>query len=421
MKMLPFLILAASAAMAADAPALHAIRGARIHTLDGPVIERGTILMENGRIKALGADVVIPSGAVITEANGLDAYPGIFDAISQIGLTEKAGLTVGDDLDELGDQPQLKAMTAINADSMHIGIARAGGVTQTTALPGLGGRTTLGGQASVVQLEGYTVEQMLLESAAGLVVNMPSTSEVTFDMETLTPIRSSSPALRAAREQKLIQLTEWFERAQRYSKAAGKAKYGLALEALLPYLRGEKPVLINADQKREILQGIDFCTKFGLKMVLVRGGEARLVKEKLAEKKIPVILAPAWALPSREDDPYDQPMTHAAELFAAGVKVAFASFSPTMSLDVASEAGAAVAYGLPPEEGLNSVTKNPAEIFGLGDQLGTLTPGKIANLILTDGDPLEPKTHVRAVFIQGRPTSMDNRQRALYERYKARE
>jgi imidazolonepropionase-like amidohydrolase len=414
------LILTATCAFAAEVPKVYAIRGARIHTLEGPVIENGTILMEGGRIKALGASVAIPAGALITEAKGLEAYPGIFDAVSQIGLTEGAGMTTGEDLNELGDQPQLLALTAIHPESIHIGITRAAGITHTSALPGLGSRVALGGQASVVSLNGYTVEQMLDAGAAGLVVNLPQAS----GRGGGDGGGGARPAAdnRAAMDQRLLTLGGWFERARHYEKAvaAGRAERDLALEALVPYLKGEKPVLISANRRREIQQGMDFCAKYGLRMVLLRGGEARLLKDKLAERKIPVILGPAWAVPGAEDAPYDQPMSHAAELHAAGVKVAIASFSTTNSRNVAFEAGVAVAYGLPPEEGLRAVTRNPAEILGLGDRLGTLAPGKTANLILTDGDPLEMRTNIKAVFIHGEPTSLANKQQGLYEKYQVR-
>ncbi len=405
-----------------DGPKLYAIRNARIHTLEGPVIPRGNILMEQGRIKALGPDVAIPPGAVVTEAEGLEAYPGFFDAVSQIGLMEAYYLPTGDDQQELGDNPQLKALTALNPESANFAITRAAGITHTSALPGLGGRMALGGQASVVGTAGFTVEEMLVEGAAGLVVNIPRVSTQGFDMATFTPTVRSAAEVKAEVERKMSTLRAWFDRARHHAAAlaAGKAERDLALEALQPYLKREKPLLVVANKVREIQLGLDFCSQQNLRMVLVGGEEALKVKAQLAERKIPVILGPTWSLPEKEDEPYDIAMTLPGELHAAGIQVAIASFSNTRSRRLPFEAGTAIAYGLPPEEGLKAITRNPAEMLGLGDRLGTLRPGKLAHILLTTGDPLELRTQVKAVFVHGQPASLESRHTQLYEKYRGR-
>jgi imidazolonepropionase-like amidohydrolase len=155
-------------------------------------------------------------------------------------------------------------------------------------------------------------------------------------------------------------------------------------------------------------------------MILAGGGEAWKVKDLLKEKNIPVILGPSQALPLEEDDPYDKPYSRAGELHAAGVRIAIATFNSSDSRTLPYEAGQAVGFGLPWEEALKAITLYPAQIFGLADRLGTIEPGKLANLVVTTGDPLEIRTEVKHVFIGGQPADRMNRHLRLYETYKKR-
>jgi imidazolonepropionase-like amidohydrolase len=185
-------------------------------------------------------------------------------------------------------------------------------------------------------------------------------------------------------------------------------------------IRGELPVLVFANRSREIKSAIEFCDKQKLKMILAGGTEAYKVKDLLKSKNIPVILRPTLRVPDEEDDPYDRAMTEPAELSAAGIKFAFASFDNSFARRLGQFAGVAVAYGLSHDEALKGVTLYPAQIFGLEKELGTLEVGKTANLIVTSGDPLEVTTQVRYVFIKGQLTSLDNRHLQLYQHYSQR-
>ena len=186
---------------------------------------------------------------------------------------------------------------------------------------------------------------------------------------------------------------------------------------MIPVVEGRLPVLLIANDKRDIRNGVNFCTEHKLKVILAGGAEAWKEKELLKQKGIPVILGPTLSTPSQEDDPYDKPMTQAAELFAAGIPVAFASFDTAFSRRLSQQAGNAVAYGLDHEEGLRAVTINAAKMLGLDSQVGTIEVGKLGNLIVTDGDPLEIRTQVKYLFINGQLTSTDNRHKQLYEEY----
>jgi imidazolonepropionase-like amidohydrolase len=199
-----------------------------------------------------------------------------------------------------------------------------------------------------------------------------------------------------------------------------KFERDLKLAALVPVVQGKLPLLITANDHREIKDAVQFCEQEKVRMILARGREAWKVKELLKEKKIPVILGPSHVLPSTEDEPYDQPFSLAGQLHAAGVKIAVATFDSANSRTLPYEAANYVPFGLPHAEALKAITVNPAEIFGMADRLGTIQPGKIANLIVTTGDPLEITTEVRHLFINGRLTSTDNKHQQLYERYLAR-
>ena len=199
----------------------------------------------------------------------------------------------------------------------------------------------------------------------------------------------------------------------------GPADYqrDLKLEALVPVIRGELPVLVFADRARDIRNAVEFCDKQKLKMILAGGAEAYKVKDLLRSKSIPVILQPTLTVPLDEDDPYDRSLSQPAELADAGVKFAFGSFDNSFARRLGQQAANAVAYGLPYDEALKAVTIYPAQIFGLADQVGTLETGKIANIIVTNGDPLELTTDVRYLFIKGQLTSTDNKHKRLYEKY----
>ncbi len=194
----------------------------------------------------------------------------------------------------------------------------------------------------------------------------------------------------------------------------------MQLESLARTLGGGLPVIVVAQDKRAIEGALEIAERYELRLVLARARDARELKAELAEKGVPVILDPPQSLPAEEDDPYHYPFSLAGELHAAGVKIAFGTFSSSDSRTLPYEAANAVPFGLPYEEALKAVTINAAEILGLGDQLGTIEPGKLGNLIVTDGDPLEIQTSVEYVFIKGVPVDTDNRHRRLWERHRKR-
>jgi imidazolonepropionase-like amidohydrolase len=413
-------------------PTVYAITHAKIFTLAGSTIEDATVVLRDGKIAAVGATVEIPAGAQVIEAKGLQIYPGIFDSITQMGLREIGAVSATVDSTETGSyNSDVVAATAVSPSSEHIPVTRAAGITEVLAVPASGGMDSfgsqgvIGGQASAIHLAGWTIDEMLIKKSAAMVLNWPEIETRTFDFATFT--RKEKPYSEAKQEydKQVNELTDWVERARHYDQAVEKgspAKYDrdVKLEALVPVVRRELPLLVFADHAREMRNAVEFCDKQNLRMILAGGSEAYKVKDLLRSKGIPVILRPVLTLPPDEDDPYDILLSQPAELAAAGVRFAIASFDNSFARRLGQNAANAVAHGLPYEEALKAVTIYPARIFGLDDQIGTIEQGKLANLIVTNGDPLELTTDVKYLFIRGQLTSMENRHLRLYEKYSKR-
>jgi imidazolonepropionase-like amidohydrolase len=410
----------------------YAITHAKIFTLSGTTIDDGTLILRDGKIAGVGVGLDIPAGAQVIDAKGLQVYPGIFDSITQMGLREIGAVSATVDSTETGNyNPDVVAATAVSPSSEHIPVTRAAGITEVLAVPGSGGfdsgggGSVIGGQASAIHMAGWEIDEMLIKKSAAMVISWPQIETQTFDFATFS--RKEKPYADAKQEydKQVTEITDWVERARHYAQVMDKssaAKYDrdLKLEALAPVVRGELPVLVFANRAREIRNAVEFCDKHNLRMILAGGEEAYKVKDLLRSKNIPVILRPVLSLPPDEDDPYDRLLSQPAELAAAGVKFAFASFDNSFARRLGQNAANAVAHGLPYEEALKAVTIYPAQIFGLADQIGTLEQGKLANVIVTNGDPLELTTDVKYLFIRGQLTSLDNRHLRLYEKYSKR-
>jgi imidazolonepropionase-like amidohydrolase len=278
------------------------------------------------------------------------------------------------------------------------------------------------GQASLIHLDGWTTEEMTVRRSAAMVIEFPQI--VTGGG---SRYRGQSPAVPYAEakrryEAQVHQLEDFFEQARRYqrAKAAGGAGPDLKFEAMLPVLEGKVPALIRADRERNIREAIQFAEKQKIRMILDHGLEAWKVAAELKAKKIPVILGPTLRLPDEEDDPYDKPFAIPGELYKAGVKFAFGSFGPTAAdhpRNLPYQAATAVAFGLPYDEALKAVTINAAEMWGVGETLGSIEKGKAADLIVTDGDPLETKTQIKQMFIAGKAVDLESKHYRLYKKY----
>jgi imidazolonepropionase-like amidohydrolase len=412
-----------------SAQTAYAITHAKIFTVAGAPIEDGTVVIRDGKIAAVGSVVDIPSGAQVIDGKGLQVYPGLFDAITQMGLSEISAVNATVDTTETGNyNPDIVAATAVSPSSEHIPVTRASGITEVLAVPGSGGFDSRGGggvlrgQASAIHMAGWTINDMLISKSAAMVLNWPQIETSSFDFSTFS--RKQKPFSEAKKDydKEVDELSDLLEQARHYAQAMGHGAptdyaRDLKLEALVPVVRGQVPVLVFVDRARDIRNAVEFCDKRKLKMILAGGAEAYKVKDLLRSKDVPVVLRPVLTEPLDEDDAYDRLLTQPSELLAAGVKIAFASFDNSFARRLGQNAANAVAYGLPYEEALKAVTLNPAQIFGISDQIGSIQTGKVANIIVTNGDPLELTTDVRYLFIKGQLTSTDNRHQRLYEKY----
>jgi imidazolonepropionase-like amidohydrolase len=420
---------APSASAQVSASPTYAITHAKLVTLAGAPIEDGTLVIKDGKIAAIGAAVEIPAGAQVIDAKGLQVSPGLFDAVTQMGLSEIGAVSSTVDSAETGAfNPDVVAATAVFPSSEHIPVTRAAGITEVLSVPGSGGfdsfgnRGMLAGQASAIHMAGWTMEDMQIKKSAAMVINWPVIITESFDFATFSRKHKPFAESKTEYEKQVTQLADLLDSARHYAQAMGHGgpsdfERDVKLEALVPVVRGQLPVLVFADGARDIRNAVEFCERQKLRMILAGGAEAYKVKDLLRSKDVPVILRPVLTEPRKEDDSYDRLLTQPAELVAAGVKIAFASFDNSFARRLGQNAANAIAYGLSPEDGLKAVTLYPAQMFGLSDQMGTLQVGKLANVIVTNGDPLEVTTDVKYLFIRGQLTSLDNRHKRLYEKY----
>jgi len=406
------------------------LRGATVHTLAGAPIDNGSVLVRNGRIIGVGKDIAAPKDVKVIDARGLQVYPGLIDAATEIGLVEVNSVRETLDTTELGRfNPQLVALTAVNPSSEHIPVTRANGITTVATLPA---GPLISGQVSLIHLDGWTTDEMGVSRTAGLHLRIPfiqtSARPAPFDDSTTAPVAGAPPnAFNAAKQvydRQMAELNEFFDSARRYRQAKDartpEFRADLKMEAMIPVLDGQEPVLITAIREREIRDALAFADKQKIKIILCEAPEAYKVTREIKDRAIPVILGPTLALPLNEDDPYDRAYTTPADLQKAGIRFAIGTFSGTASLssrNLPYQAAQAVAFGLPHDDALRAITKNAAEIWGVADRVGTIEEGKWADLLVTDGDPLETKTQVRQLFIKGKTVDLDNKQKQLYDKY----
>ncbi len=428
---------AALLAQSKSDPGIYAIRNARVVTVTGATIERGTVVVRNGKIEAVGANVAVPKDAKLIDATGLSVYPGLIDSNTILGLTEVMSIVTGTngtvDTTELGDfNPNAKALTAVNPSSELIPVARMNGVTTVITCPRGG---LISGQCALMNLDGWTPQEMKLRAPAAMMVNYPSSGGGRRGGFGGGFFGVGNDQARQQRERQLESLKKKFDDAQAYAQAreaAAKDKtlpprtVDLGLEALIPVLKGEVPVFVTANGDKEIKGAIELADKYKLKLIICGGDDAIKVAKELKEKNIPVVLGSVFELPGSEDSPYDEGYGRAAELSKAGVKIAFATSNASESGPgdvrlLPYHAGTSAAFGLPKDEALKAVTLYPAQIFGVDKLVGSIEVGKVANLVVTDGDILEYRTKVKYMFIGGKQTDLTNRHTRLNEKFKDRQ
>jgi len=390
----------------------YAITGATVHPVDGPDIEKGTVLIHGDKIVAVGTGIDVPAGTKTIDAAGLHIYPGLIDAGSVLGLSEIGRVRETHDFQEAGlFQPDLRAGVAINPDSEVIPVTRAGGITTSLVRP-TGG--IICGQTSLIKLDGWTVPEMILTWESGLQIDWPGGND---------------------NQPRIEQLRDFLEEGRTYANLKKAAQDGQTAppirdpryEALAPYLQGQKRIFVEANSRKSIAEALLFAEKEKLKIVVTGGAEAWKLAGELKKREVSVIIGAVMAHPHEEYDPFDTAYANPGRLHEAGVLFAIrsngsstAGFSASNSRNTPFEAAQAVAYGLSEAEALKSVTLNAAKILGADDKLGSLTAGKQADLIITDGSPLQETTQYKAIFVAGKPYAAESRHTRLYEKYRHR-
>ena len=399
-----------------------------LHPVSGPAIEGGRMLVERGRIVALagpGQPLPAPSApAQVLDLGGRHVYPGFVAANTSLGLAEVSSVPATVDLREVGPlNPNARALVAVNPDSELLPVARSNGVLAALAVPegAVGGGFS--GTSALLQMDGWTWEDMAVQREVAVHLELPS---MRLGGELLRgPMESFADELRRITAARLKLIDEAFESAAAYGRARSADPAhptDLRWEALLPVLRGERPLFVQANELPQIRHALALAERHGFKLVIVGGADAWRMASVLRERQVAVVIAGVHRLPLRRDEAYDAPYRLAARLAEAGVTYcigrASGAFAAANERNLPYEAGTAVAHGLAPEEALKAITLYPAQILGVADRLGSLAPGRLGSFIVTDGDPLQTETRVLRVFIQGREVETSNRQTRLADKYR---
>ncbi|MEX2336751.1 MAG: amidohydrolase family protein [Fulvivirga sp.] len=393
------------------------LAGATIIPVTTDTIVNGTLVIKNGEIAAIGKNISVPAGTEVINCEGLYIYPGMIEGGATLGLIEVGSDARTRDYNEIGEVvPQVKALTAINPNSVLIPVTRVSGVTTSLAMPSGG---LFSGTAALIHLHGYTPDQMYA-GFEGLVMNYPATGKKSkWD-------KRSEEEIKEEAEEALKMLDDVWEKAVAYYKidstisaesAAGQLEYYPEMKALLPVISGKQPLLIVVNAAHDIKSAIKWVENKNIKVVFTGVAEGWRVAEELAEAEIPVIAGPVLSIPNREYDRYDRAYANPGIMYKAGVKVAIKTGDAENVRNLPYHAGFAATYGMGKEEALKAITIIPAEILGVSDRLGSLEAGKSATLFVTDGDPFETETQVKHVFIEGWKIPLISRQTRLYDEF----
>lgn len=442
MKLLAILMAYAALAGAASNDTF-LIKDADVYPVTSPEMEGVSLLVKDGKIAEIGPKLAVPKGTRVVDGKGLRVYPGMIDSATQLGLSEVPAVRETVDTGELGEMmPQLRALASVNPDSALFGIVRVNGITSAMTFPTAGrggGRSAAGqqfisGQAALIHTAGWTWEEMAVRPSAAMCVQFPNLGgrggrgaipEEILQMLGESGAAGSYTQMLRTYQQEVARLTDFFEEARRYQKAKAAHDPGfvpnLKYEAMLPVLDRKTPLAVSVSNARTIHDAIGFAEKQNVKIVILQPRDLGSAAVELKAKSVPVILGKVLELPRNEDDAYDEPFTLPSEIYKAGVKFAFGTFENEFVRDLPYQAATAVGFGLPQEEALKAVTINAAEIWGVSGELGSIEKGKVADLMVTTGDPLEIETQVKHIYIAGKEVDLSNKQTRLYERYLTRQ
>lgn len=398
-----------------------ALTNAQILVTPGDTIGSGTVVIRDDSIAAVGAAVSVPSEARTIDCSGLTVYPGMIDSGTQLGLQEVGSLSETIDHNEIGElTASMETLTAVNPNSVAIPVTRVHGITTVLTEPTNG---LLPGEAALIGLHGYTPGQMHLGGVELTKLDFPSTGRQ-------GPSDERSPKkIKTDTEEALKILNAVWDKAVLYAEIDSavaaqpeerrQPKFLPAMKALIPVIRGEQDLLISANTASDISAALDWAEDRGVLDQVVLSGvtEGWRVADEIAAADVPVLVGPIMQPPSRESDRYDKTYRNPALLHDAGVEVALRTNSAENVRNLPYHAGFAASHGLGKTEALRAVTTTPARIFGVSDQIGAIEVGTRANLFVANGDPFQPQTDVRHLFIDGYKLPLKNRHTKLYEEF----
>jgi imidazolonepropionase-like amidohydrolase len=388
-----------------------AITNARILPVAGPPIERGTLVMRDGKIAAVGANVPVPAGAQVIDGTGKTVTPGFLNSDTQVGIVEIDAVSESNDTGSGNDQitAAFDVTWGLNPNSTLIPIERTGGITRAVVAPAARAGL-IAGQGAVIRLAGDRTSQM---------VDRPRVA--------MFGVLDQGAAAQAggSREDAVLRIRELLEDARDY--AAHRSAYEsrdrrdysasrLDLEALVPVVQGKMLLALNVNRAADIENALQLARDYKLKLILLGAAEGWEVADDIAHAGVPVVMDPLTDIP--DFDQLGATLENAARMAKAGVQLAFATFDASNARNVRFLAGNAVSYGMPYDAALRAVTVNPARIWGIAEHYGTLEPGKDADVVVWTGDPFELLSYAQHVFIQGREMPGDNRQQELLDRYR---
>jgi len=422
------ILFAAATLQAQEQPQSILYKAAAIHTADKGTIKNAQMLVTDGVIQAIGQNIRVTRQTKIVDLGKLQLYPGLIAATTSLGLAEINAVRATQDTTEVGEfTPDVEAWVSVNPDSELIPVARANGFTHALVAP-MGG--TITGASGLIKLAGWGVEDMTVKTHAALHLWWPVMTLNMRPKETLRdPDKYKSPKEQTrARDKKLKTIDEFFNEAEAYARArkAGGADFKKvpAWEGMLSALSGKQPIMVHANEVRQIKTAVAWAKRRKFKIVLAASRDAWQVADLLAKEKVPVIFDNVFTLPQRDTDPHDIHFRAAGILHKAGVKVAHSepigSWGASRVRNIVYAAAQSMAYGLPREAALRSLTLHPAQMLGVADRLGSLTPKKEATFIAVDGDIFDIRANVKHMWIAGKKISLQSRHTRLYEKYKNR-
>jgi len=403
-----------------------ALTGGTVHPVTGPEIPNGTVLVEGAKITAVGTGIPVPSGAKVIDCTGKHVYPGFVHANTILGLQEISTIEGSDDSRETGNlNPNQRAEVMYNPDSDFLPVTRLNGVTTVLTIPGGG---AVRGTSALMHLDGWTQEDITVRAPAALHVQWPNMTPIHAFFE----LRSDEEQAKA-RDEAIKAIGDAFDDARAYwtardaesGKGVPKHDEDVRWDAMRKALKGEIPVAFHCDALNQIRAVLRFCDQQKLTNIILLGGyDSWRVADELKRRNIAVIVAGVLATPTRGYESYDEAFTVASKLAKAGVRYCIADegggFAAANARNVPYQAAMAEAFGLDHDEALKSVTLYPAQILGAGDKIGSIEVGKLADLQVTDGDPLIIATQCEQVVVNGKVVPMESRQTRLFHKYDER-